>query len=67
MRVAGPAPRDDQGAERARAALNAWSLAHAEAARFARKTVEDIDKAAGGWSFAKLTIANAALRELAGD
>ena len=67
MRVAGPAPRDAPGAARARAALNAWSLAHAEAARFARKTVEDIDKAAGGWSFAKLTIANAALRELAGD
>jgi len=27
--------------------------------------VEDVERSAGGWTFAKLTIANAALRELA--
>jgi glutamate dehydrogenase len=27
--------------------------------------VEEVERASGGWSFAKLTIANAALRELA--
>ena len=34
-------------------------------AKAARRTVEEIEKAGGGWSFAKLTIANAALREMA--
>jgi len=33
--------------------------------QFARNTIADIEKDGGGWSFAKLTIANAALRELA--
>jgi glutamate dehydrogenase len=33
--------------------------------RSAKRTVEDIENAGGGWTFAKLTIANAALRELA--
>ncbi|HEY5107550.1 MAG TPA: NAD-glutamate dehydrogenase [Caulobacteraceae bacterium] len=66
MRFAGEANRDEPEAERARGALNAWSTANAEATRAARKTIEDIAKDGGGWSFAKLTIANAALRELAG-
>ena len=35
------------------------------AAEAARKAVEEIEAAGGAWSFAKLTIANAALRELA--
>ena len=52
--------------ERAGAAVGAWSAAHADPVRDAKRTVEEIEKAAGGWSFAKLTIANAALRELAG-
>jgi glutamate dehydrogenase len=29
-----------------------------------RRAIEDIEKAGGGWTFAKLTIANAAVREL---
>jgi glutamate dehydrogenase len=29
-----------------------------------KRTIEDIEQAGGGWTFAKLTIANAALREL---
>ena len=37
------------------------SLRKAEAAR---RAIEDIEAAGGGWTFAKLTIANAALREL---
>ena len=43
-----------------------WSSTHAEPVRVAKRTIEDIEKAGGGWTFAKLTIANAALRELAG-
>ena len=35
-----------------------------EPVRAARRQVEEIGKSTGGWSFAKLTIANAALREL---
>jgi glutamate dehydrogenase len=56
---------NDQTALGARAAVNAWIVANAEAARVARGTVEDVERSAGGWTFAKLTIANAALRELA--
>ncbi|HEY5071612.1 MAG TPA: NAD-glutamate dehydrogenase [Caulobacteraceae bacterium] len=55
----------EETSERARAAVNAWTSANAEQARAARKTVEEIEKSGGGWTFAKLTIANAALRELA--
>ncbi len=66
MRFAGEAHAEEPDPERARAALHAWSTANADAAKAARKTIEDIAKDGGGWSFAKLTIANAALRELAG-
>jgi glutamate dehydrogenase len=60
----GQAPEENE-AERARAAVNAWIAAHGEPAREARQTVEEIERSSGGWTFAKLTIANAALRELA--
>jgi glutamate dehydrogenase len=33
--------------------------------RAVRRAMEEVEKAPGGWTFAKLTIANAALRELA--
>ena len=36
-------------------------------ADIARRTIDEIEASAGGWSFAKLTIANAALRELAAE
>ncbi len=65
MAFAGPA-QAEEAPERAASAVGAWSAAHAEPVRSAKRTVEEIEKAAGGWSFAKLTIANAALRELAG-
>ncbi|HUO11126.1 MAG TPA: NAD-glutamate dehydrogenase domain-containing protein, partial [Caulobacteraceae bacterium] len=60
------AGRPDAGdsPEAAKAAVASWSGLHAEAVRFARSTINGIEKEGGGWSFAKLTIANAALREL---
>ena len=51
--------------ERDAAAVTVWSAARPAAVKLARRTIEDIERAAGGWTFAKLTIANAALRELA--
>ncbi|MBP7702179.1 MAG: NAD-glutamate dehydrogenase [Phenylobacterium sp.] len=52
--------------EAAQAAIAAWTAQRADVALAARKAVEEIEAAGGAWSFAKLTIANAALRELAG-
>jgi len=54
-------------AELAQAAIASWSALRGERVRTALNTIESIEKAAGGWSFAKLTIANAALRELTTD
>ncbi|HKR90588.1 MAG TPA: NAD-glutamate dehydrogenase [Phenylobacterium sp.] len=52
-------------AEGARAAVHAWCAPRADQVAAARRTLEEIEAAPGGWTFAKLTIANAALRELA--
>ena len=49
----------------AKAATTSWAAMRADTVRAARRTVEDIEQAGGGWTFAKLTIANAALRGLA--
>ena len=49
----------------AKAAVTSWAALQAAQVRAAKRTVEDIEQAGGGWSFAKLTIANAALRALA--
>ena len=54
-----------ESAAAAKAAVASWSGLHAEAVRLAKSTVSNIERDGGGWSFAKLTIANAALRELA--
>jgi glutamate dehydrogenase len=54
---------DDEGS--AKAATASWAALRADTVRAARRTVEDIEQAGGGWTFAKLTIANAALRGLA--
>jgi glutamate dehydrogenase len=62
MRFAGKAsddPAQDAGA------VSAWSADHARSVKAARHTLETIEKAGGLWTFAKLTIANAALRDLA--
>jgi len=54
-----------QAAEDPKAALSAWSALHANQVRSAAETLARVERAAGDWSFAKLTIANAALREIA--
>lgn len=54
---------DDEAS--AKAAVSSWAALRAEGVRAARRTVEDVEQAGGGWTFAKLTIANAALRGLA--
>ncbi len=48
------------------AAVAAWSSDRAQPIRAAKRTFEDIEHAPGGWTFAKLTLANSALRALAG-
>jgi glutamate dehydrogenase len=65
MRHAGR-PESDAAPDKAASAVNAWSAVHAEPVKIAKRTVEEVEKSAGGWTFPKLTIANAALRELAG-
>ncbi|HEY2179522.1 MAG TPA: NAD-glutamate dehydrogenase [Caulobacteraceae bacterium] len=59
------APADGDKAELAAHAVTAWSADRADTVRMVRRTVEEIERAPGAWTFAKLTIANAALRELA--
>ncbi|HEY3798165.1 MAG TPA: NAD-glutamate dehydrogenase [Caulobacteraceae bacterium] len=53
-----------ESADSAKAAIASWSGLNAQAVRTARSTISGIEKDAGGWTFAKLTIANAALRAL---
>jgi len=50
--------------EAAKSTVNSWAQVHSGPGRVVRKTIEEIEQAGGGWTFAKLTIANAALREL---
>ena len=52
-------------AETAATAVASWAALRREAVEAAKRAVEEIEAAGGGWTFAKLTIANAALRELA--
>jgi glutamate dehydrogenase len=54
-----------EDAAHAKDAVASWAALRREKAQAARRTVEEIDQAGGPWTFAKLTIANAALRELA--
>jgi glutamate dehydrogenase len=42
-----------------------WSALRREKTDLCRRTIDEIEASGGGWTFAKLTIANAALRELA--
>jgi glutamate dehydrogenase len=58
-------PEAGESAEAADAAVASWSSLRREAVAVARRTLEEIEASAGAWTFAKLTIANAALRELA--
>jgi len=52
-------------AEAARDTTASWSALRREKADLCRRTIDEIEASGGGWTFAKLTIANAALRELA--
>jgi glutamate dehydrogenase len=52
-------------AEGAKAAVSSWSALNPDQVKLARDTLAQIEKSAGGWTFAKLTVANAALRQLA--
>ena len=54
-------------AEAARKAVSGWSALRRELAAAASRTVDEIEASGGHWTFAKLTIANAALRELAAE
>lgn len=51
--------------ETAHAAIASWAALRHDAVEAARKAVEEIEASGGPWTFAKLTIANAALRALA--
>ena len=53
---------EDEGA--AKSAISSWAALRGDRPRVVKRTIEDIEQAGGGWTFAKLTIANAALREL---
>jgi glutamate dehydrogenase len=50
--------------EAAKTTVTSWAQMHSGPGRVVRRTIEEIEQAGGGWTFAKLTIANAALREL---
>jgi glutamate dehydrogenase len=52
-------------AEAAVKAVSDWIGERAETVERARRVLEDIEQTTGGWSFAKLTIASAALRAVA--
>jgi glutamate dehydrogenase len=63
MAHAGP-PKEGADANAAKAAVASWSATKADQVRAAKSTIAAIEKDVGGWSFAKLTIANAELRAL---
>lgn len=66
MTFAGGSQAGDDDASAA-AAVSAWAALRPDLARAATRTVEEIEHGGGTWTFAKLTIANAALRELAAE
>jgi glutamate dehydrogenase len=66
MQFAGSAQAGDDAAS-AKSAVSAWAALRPDLSRAATRTVEEIEAGGGGWTFAKLTIANAALRELAAE
>jgi glutamate dehydrogenase len=57
-----PQAGEDPG--QAREAVSSWAALRREAVDAACRTLEEIEASGGAWTFAKLTIANAALREL---
>ena len=61
----GPQAGDD--ADHARDAASSWSNLRPDKVGLARRTIDEIEASGASWTFAKLTIANAALRELAAE
>ena len=59
-------PRAGADDTSARHVADAWSALRPDHTRAAARTVAEIE-AGGAWTFAKFTIANAALRELAAE
>jgi len=51
-------------AEAAKAAVAAWAAKHPGPVKALKDAIAEIEQAGGDWTFAKLTIVNAALREL---
>src|SRR5205823_5114998 len=66
MAFAGGSQAGDD-ARHAHDAASAWSALRFDKVAVARKTIDEIEASGGAWTFAKLTIANAALRELAAE
>jgi len=66
MAFAGAAQAGED-ARHARNATLAWMALRHDKAEVARRTIDEIEASGGPWTFAKLTIANAALRELAAE
>jgi glutamate dehydrogenase len=60
---ASPQAAEDEAA--ARDTVSSWTALRAGPAAEAGRVLGEIEAAGGDWTFAKLTIANAALRELA--
>jgi glutamate dehydrogenase len=58
-------PQAGESADAADDAIASWSALRPDVVQNARHTLESIETSGGAWTFAKLTIANAALRELA--
>ena len=58
-------PQAGENLDAADDAILSWSSLRPEVVAAARRTLESIEASPGNWTFAKLTIANAALRELA--
>ncbi|HUO23089.1 MAG TPA: NAD-glutamate dehydrogenase [Caulobacteraceae bacterium] len=57
-------PQDDAGTQ---AAVEAWSARRQAEAGAVQRLVAEIEASDGGWTFAKMTVANAALRGLAAE
>ena len=53
-----------ESAASAKAAVQSWSAMHRDQVKATRQTIDEIEASPGGWSFAKLTIVNAALATL---
>jgi glutamate dehydrogenase len=62
--TASAGPQAGDSSDSARDAVERWIEGRSELVRKTLRAVEEVEQSAGGWSFAKLTIANAALREL---